>query len=539
MKRKTWMISALMYAMVFMACFGVLHVLKTLMEPSGPVSVESRESGGPEGTREAKTGEEWEEPAGPALATDSQAQEPQDEVIRQEGYKEWKKKFPGMWTPPQAPEEPYIPPRLILATDLHYQSALAGDGGEAFRLFVERSDGKVVQYLPELLEAFLDEVIEERPSALVLSGDITMNGEKINHKELAEKLHKVQDAGIPVLIIPGNHDINNPNAAVYFGDEKTSTDSVTPEEFYDIYHMYGYDQAISRDSASLSYVYQLDERNRLLMLDSCQYEPKNLVEGRIKAETLVWMDEQLKKAQEDGMQILPIAHHNLLAQSRMYTTQCAMDNNGEVIDLLQKYKIPLFLSGHLHVQRIRKHKAEPGVADDAYGIQEIITDAMSIPPCQYGVLQWKEDGSMEYSTESVDVSVWAKRTEQENTDLLDFVGWSEHYIQKLIADQIGGVVHNVGSDVKRSMAVTYADVYIDYYAGRNIDAKGVRTSQGYTWWERNLPDSYLLKELNSMINDSDRDNNYLLLPEDTILEERYAWKKATASEASPSEAGRQ
>lgn len=42
------------------------------------------------------------------------------------------------------------------------------------------------------------------------------------------------------------------------------------------------------------------------------------------------------------MQILPIAHHNLLAQSRMYTTQCAMDNNGEVIDLLQKYKIPLF-----------------------------------------------------------------------------------------------------------------------------------------------------------------------------------------------------
>ena len=303
--------------------------------------------------------------------------------------------------------------------------------------------------------------------------------------------------------------------------------------------MYGYDQAISRDSASLSYVYQLDERNRLLMLDSCQYEPKNLVEGRIKAETLVWMDEQLKKAQEDGMQILPIAHHNLLAQSRMYTTQCAMDNNGEVIDLLQKYKIPLFLSGHLHVQRIRKHKAEPGVADDAYGIQEIITDAMSIPPCQYGVLQWKEDGSMEYSTESVDVSVWAKRTEQENTDLLDFVGWSEHYIQKLIADQIGGVVHNVGSDVKRSMAVTYADVYIDYYAGRNIDAKGVRTSQGYTWWERNLPDSYLLKELNSMINDSDRDNNYLLLPEDIILEERYAWKKATASEASPSEAGRQ
>ncbi len=59
----------------------------------------------------------------------------------------------------------------------------------------------------------------------------------------------------------------------------------------------------------------------------------------------------------------------------------------------------------------------------------------------------------------------------------------------------------MGSDVKRSMAETYADVYIDYYAGRKIDAKGIRTSEGYTWWERNLPDSYLIKELNSMIND--------------------------------------
>ena len=57
-----------------------------------------------------------------------------------------------------------------------------------------------------------------------------------------------------------------------------------------------------------------------------------------------------------------------------------------------------------------------------------------------------------------------------------------------------------------------------YYAGRKIDAKGIRTSEGYTWWERNLPDSYLIKELNAMINDADRDNNYLLLPEDTILE---------------------
>ena len=516
MKKKTWIISALMYAMVFMACFGVLHFMKKLMEPAGPVQTEATTKGpGPAsaGDDHRKRPEDGTEDSRAKTATDSQAEKP-EEVIREEGYTGWKKQFPGLWTPPQDTQEPYVPPKLVLATDLHYQSARAGDGGPAFQLFVERSDGKVIQYLPELLEAFLDEVIEEKPSALVLSGDITMNGERMNHEELAGRLARVQDAGVQVLVIPGNHDINNGHAAVYYGAEKESVDSIDGEDFYEIYRRYGYDQALSRDSSSLSYVYALDEKNWLLMLDSCQYEPENKVEGRIKESTLAWMDEQLLKAREQGIFVLPIAHHNLLAQSRMYTTQCAMDNNGEVIDLLQKYRLPLFFSGHLHVQRVRKHKAEPGVDDGAYGIQEIITDALSIPPCQYGEVVWDEDGSISYETRSVDVSGWARKTGSVNPDLLDFEDWSYRYIQKLISDQIRGVVQNLGEDVERSMAATYAGVYIDYYAGRKIDAKGIRNTKGYRWWQRNMPDSYLLRELDSMITDSDRDNNYFLLPEE-------------------------
>ena len=516
MKKKTWIISALMYAMVFMACFGVLHFMKKLMEPAGPVQTEATTKGpGPAsaGDDHRKRPEDGTEDSQAKTATDSQAEKP-EEVIREEGYTGWKKQFPGLWTPPQDTQEPYVPPKLVLATDLHYQSAQAGDGGPAFQLFVERSDGKVIQYLPELLEAFLDEVIEEKPSALVLSGDITMNGERMNHEELAGRLARVQDAGVQVLVIPGNHDINNGHAAVYYGAEKESVDSIDGEDFYEIYRRYGYDQALSRDSSSLSYVYALDEKNWLLMLDSCQYEPENKVEGRIKESTLAWMDEQLLKAREQGIFVLPIAHHNLLAQSRMYTTQCAMDNNSEVIDLLQKYRLPLFFSGHLHVQRVRKHKAEPGVDDGAYGIQEIITDALSIPPCQYGEVVWDEDGSISYETRSVDVSGWARKTGSGNPDLLDFEDWSYRYIQKLISDQIRGVVQNLGEDVERSLAATDAGVYIDYYAGRKIDAKGIRNTKGYRWWQRNMPDSYLLRELDSMITDSDRDNNYFLLPEE-------------------------
>ena len=471
MKKRTWIMIALMYAAVFLACFGVLHIMDQIMEPGGPVIAESSGTPGNGSPSEAVPAESRPvaTPSAPALPQAEEDWKPVDH-----GYEGWKQQIAGAWTPPEEPQQPYRPPRLVLATDLHYQSAAADDGGKAFQEFVEHSDGKVVRYLTELLEAFLDEVIAERPSALVLSGDITMNGEKINHQELAQRLKRVQDAGIQVLIIPGNHDINNYDASVFFGDDRTPAETVDAREFYEIYREYGYDQAFSRDENSLSYAYALDERNWMLMLDSAQYDPVNRVEGRLKESTLAWMDGILAQAQEQGVFVLPVAHHNLLYQSRMYTTQCAMENNTEVIDLFQKYRLPLFFSGHLHVQRIRKHKAEPGVPDKEYGILEIVTDAL------------------------------------ENEDLLHFQDWSYRYIQKLISDQIGGVIRNLGDDIMKSMSGVYARVYMDYYAGRKIDQKAVRSSLGYQWWERNLPDSYLLREIEAMMADSDRDNNYYL-----------------------------
>lgn len=512
MKWKTRIISALIHAAVLLACFGVLFVLVRLTEPdreqrsSGPAQETSQEAE----SRETET--ETEAESGTESLAEGEGEESREEYFTKGyGYDAWETVLEDMWTPPK--EEPYVPPTVILATDLHYQSHQADDRGQAFQTFVENCDGKVVEYLPELLEAFLDEVIEKEPSALVLSGDITMNGESINHQELAERLRRVQDAGIQVLVIPGNHDINNTNAAVYFGDEKKQTSSVTGDEFLELYYDYGYDQAFSRDETSLSYAYALDEKNWLLMLDSAQYDPVNRVEGRIRDTTLEWMEGVLQEAEEKGVFVLPIAHHNLLSQSRMYTTQCTMENHLQVIELLEKYGCPLFLSGHLHVQRIHQYRSEPGVPQEEAGIREIVTDALSIPPCQYGFLEWKEDGSLEYSTAAVNVSAWAAETGNENPDLLDFEDWSYRYIRELISSQIASSIRNLGEEITWSMAGTYASVYMDYYAGRAINKEDVRSTKGYRWWQRNLPDSPMLQEMEAMMADSDRDNNYLLIPE--------------------------
>ena len=88
-----------------------------------------------------------------------------------------------------------------------------------------------------------------------LSGDLTNNGEKKSHQKLANLLGEIERSGkTKVLVIPGNHDIDNPWARSFEGDKQVLADSVSPKEFTKIYGDFGYKEAISRDKKTLSYL---------------------------------------------------------------------------------------------------------------------------------------------------------------------------------------------------------------------------------------------------------------------------------------------
>lgn len=413
--------------------------------------------------------------------------------------------------PPQEivllPEEEPLPVVWVVS-DLHYMSSDATDYGKAFDDFVSKCDGKVVRYLPEVLDALLEEAAAEKPDTLILTGDITMDGEEINHLELAKKLGQLQEQGIQVLVIPGNHDINNHHARVYFGEEAEWTEEVSPERFGEIYGDFGYGQAFSRDQASFSYLYALRENIWLMLLDTAQYVPENLVDGAVRPETYEWMESQLEAAREQGIQVIVLGHHNLLQESRMFTTMCVMENSSDVIGLLERYQVPLYISGHLHLQRVKKHKKEPGVEE--YGIYEIVSDAFSIPPCQFGVVSWQENGAIDYRTRQTDVSAWAAGNDCLDENLLDFPGYQREYIHRLIKEQIRTVTSGLEEGVAESMAWFYADTYAEYCAGLEMDPVEKERSQGYENWERFLPDSKEMKEIQAMIRDSFEDSNQFI-----------------------------
>ena len=90
---------------------------------------------------------------------------------------------------------------------------------------------------------------------------------------------------------------------------------------------------------------------------------------------------------------MPVAHHNLLEESKVYVDDCTIEHSEELIQKLEGENIPLFLSGHLHVQHFMRN--------NSFGIHEIVTSSLSTPPCQYGVLEYMEDESFSYHTRQV------------------------------------------------------------------------------------------------------------------------------------------
>lgn len=432
----------------------------------------------------------------------------------------------------EEPEEPpYEPPYFIIASDLHYQSPLMTDFGEAFQNFVRNDDGKVVEYVDSITDAFLAEAAEKQPDALILSGDLTQNGEKVNHEELAKKLRLLESQGVPVVVIPGNHDINHPSATSFEGTEKKKADNINAEEFYSIYREFGYDEAMDRDEKSLSYIYQADERYWLMMLDSCQYDPENKIGGRIRKETLLWMEKWLERAREEQVMVIPVAHHNLLKESTLYPEDCTLENAVQVIDLLEQYGLPVYISGHLHLQRVKKHgNGGPSQAEESYGIYEIVSDSMVIPPCQYGELRWQEDGSVQYETCPVDVAGWAASQGITDENLLNFPQYSGDFLIETVQNQVYGALSAIPDDRKFHMAKLYGQINSAYCAGTAVNRRDVKENQMYFYWNRYLGTSEWYENLQAMIKDTGKDHNSLILQAGEDFPDRYKQEEIETAE---------
>ena len=355
------------------------------------------------------------------------------------------------------------PLRIVIASDTHYISQQLTDNGLYFQRMMENADGKITEYCEPLMEGFVEQVIEEKPDAVILSGDFSFNGAKLSHEDLAVKLSRIEDAGIPVYVIPGNHDIESGLAYSFCQGTYSKAEETSQKDFEEIYSGFGYCEALNRDEASLSYTVDLNDQVRLLMVDcNTPEEP-----GLIKTETLAWIEGQLKQAEKDGKYVLAVSHQNLLQHSSVLAYGFVMGNNKKLLKLYEKYPVICNLSGHMHIQHVQK-------ADS--GFTEIATSSLSVSPDQYGIMEIK-GSTAAYHTEPVDMKKWAA---EHNPDLVDFAGMSERYFKRISAEK--SLQELDSADNAQEMADWAADINACYFAGRMDQAEW--NDALYQEWEK-------------------------------------------------------
>ena len=346
------------------------------------------------------------------------------------------------------------PINIAVATDLHYLSSSLTDGGAFFTDLVENADGKNMFYIEEITESFVATMIQEKPEILILSGDLTFNGERQSHLDLEQKLEKIKENGTQILVMPGNHDIDRSSAAGFFGDGYQLVDTVSKEAFAKIYQDYGLQESIDKDDTSLSYLYRARKDFWILMLDS-----NSQGTNEISDQTLIWLEEILKDAKEQEVQVLAVSHQNLLAHNPYFTEGFLIDRAQELEALYQQYAVVANLSGHIHIQHIQDKD-----------LPEILTSALPVSPHHYGMIQF--DGkTLDYQTKILDVASWAREQDLTDQKLLNFSQASQAFMEQVSARKLeSDLLDSSLTDLERELLLqTFAQVNADYFAGRSID----------------------------------------------------------------------
>jgi len=299
----------------------------------------------------------------------------------------------------------YPDAKFAVISDTHLYDHSLGTGGAAFEKTMS-SDRKLLLDGIDLIDYAAETIIARGVSFVLISGDLTKDGELVNHKLAAEKLKAFTDAGIAVYVVPGNHDVNNPDAVTYSGDSTAPVASVSADDFARIYGDYGYNAAILRDTDSLSYVAEPVDGLWLLALDACRYREnvpgvEEIVGGKISQQTADWIAAMLQTAINHDKAVMAMIHHGVVehwkGQSKLHPDYL-IDGYEEFGKFLASWNVRLVFTGHYHAQDIAL-----GQFDDKF-IWDIETGSLVTAPCPIRfveILNNTTDNTFNVTTETI------------------------------------------------------------------------------------------------------------------------------------------
>lgn len=200
--------------------------------------------------------------------------------------------------------------KVATISDIRYQAGAAD------------KDGLMLSKSAALLDAAIAKVKASNADVLLVTGDLTNNGSKTSHQYVASKLAEVKAEGIPVYVIPGEHDVR----------EGGTTTAVSKAVFKDLYKDFGYGEA-QQDPSSASYVADLGNGFKAVMSDS--------VAADGQGQMTQWVVDKAKAEIANGNTVFAASHHPAVTRGSVDRTFIDLLHTlaGLEIDLGGKTKI--------------------------------------------------------------------------------------------------------------------------------------------------------------------------------------------------------
>ena len=298
---------------------------------------------------------------------------------------------------------------IATINDTHYYTEnLAGNKKEAFYTYLD-AHNCVYDDLDAILDAALESLSYEAANNgvkhIVVTGDLTTNGEYESHKALAEKFRAFEEkSGAKIYVTPGNHDINNPRASSFVNDIKEEAKQTTPAQFYEIYKDLGFSDAYHKFSdftlnngGSLSYSVKTGDGYRLILADGGKYTEDTTESGEAKQETagafsealINWILDEAEDAKKNGETPLLFTHWNMAGANYFHEFLMqgfVIDDAYKLQELFADAGINYSFGGHQHISDI-----SITYSDSGNPMYSVITPTLTQFPFSYRVTDFTKN----------------------------------------------------------------------------------------------------------------------------------------------------
>lgn len=349
-------------------------------------------------------------------------------------------------------------------SDTHLIADSLHDDGQAFSQMQKTSQGKDLYYQETTLSAFVRMAEEKKPAAIIVTGDVTFNGERVSAERFAEIFKPLTKTKL--LVLPGNHDIYDGWAREFHGKKQYYAGQISPRMWRNIFRT-SYETAVSVDNSSLAYSVQLNPDYLLILADSNDYGKEEsstapATAGFLGKEQRKWIKEQLQYASQNNLRVIFCMHHNLYAHNPAVNKGYVVDDYRELRKLLAQYNVKLVFSGHIHAQNIMSPQ-------NSCPATEVVTASFCSNDQGYGVVKVSPK-EISYTCHHFKMKDYLTDKEKQNWTLTHFHDYLENIqLGTISAELMQEDLYRNHDDLKsvRQMGRLFGEMNYYFFTGKN------------------------------------------------------------------------